>query len=67
MLISLREYAEKNGKDLRSVRQKAQSGGFQTAVKIARNWLIDEDETFEDRRIISGKYIGQRRKKKTED
>ena len=61
-LISLTEYAKKHGKAPVSVRQKAQRGGFQTAQKIGRNWVIDEDEPYEDERITSGKYKNWRKK-----
>lgn len=50
MLISLAEYAAKNGRAERSARQMAERGGFQTAQKIGRNWVIDEDEPYPDRR-----------------
>ena len=49
-LISLEEYARLHGKAARSVRQKAKSGGFQTAVKIGRNWVVDKTEPYVDRR-----------------
>jgi hypothetical protein len=49
-LISLAEYAALNGRAARSVRQKAQAGGFRTAQKIGRNWVIDSAEPYEDRR-----------------
>ena len=55
--ISLKEYAEKHGKHPVSVRQKAQRGGFKTAEKIGRDWLIDPDEPYIDERIKSGSYI----------
>lgn len=45
--ISLKEYAAKHGKAPVSVRQKAQRGGFKTAEKIGRDWLIDPDEPYE--------------------
>lgn len=61
-LISLAEYAEKHGKAPISVRQKAQRGGFQTAQKIGKYWVIDEDEPYEDERITSGKYKNWRKK-----
>ena len=62
MLISLVEYAERNGRNSATARQMAARGGFQTARKIGRNWIIDEDEPWPDRRIKSGKYIGARKK-----
>lgn len=49
-LISLDEYAKIHGKAPRSVRQKAKNGGFQTATKIGRNWVIDRGEPYIDRR-----------------
>jgi hypothetical protein len=61
-LISLAEYAAKHGKALRSVRQKAAAGGFTTAVKIGRNWVIDADEPYTDHRVKSGQYIDARAK-----
>ena len=57
MLISLMEYAIKNKKDPTTLRKKAENGGFKTAVKIGRNWAIDSEEKWEDKRIKSGKYI----------
>lgn len=49
-LISLPQYAKKHGLNLRSVQRKAQFGGFDTARKIGRNWVIDADEPYIDRR-----------------
>lgn len=57
MLISIVEYAQLHGRSPVSVRQMAQRGGFKTACKIGRDWLIDKDEPYPDRRIKSGKYI----------
>ena len=50
MLISLAEYAEIHGRDPATVRQMALRGGFQTARKIGRNWVIDSEEPYPDRR-----------------
>lgn len=58
MLISLAEYAEKHGKCQESARKMAQRGGFETARKIGRNWVIEDDEPWPDRRLKSGKYTG---------
>ena len=58
MLISLVEYAERHGKCQESARKMAQRGGFQTAQKIGRNWVIDSEEPWPDRRVKSGEYIG---------
>lgn len=57
-MITLKEYANKHGKDVASVRHKAQRGTFKTAQKLGRDWLIDEDEPYEDMRVTSGAYIG---------
>lgn len=61
-MISLKEYAERHGKAPVSVRQKAARGGFRTAQKIGRDWLIDENEPYDDRRVQSGNYVGWRDK-----
>lgn len=58
MLISLAEYAEKHGKCQEAARKMAQRGGFQTAQKIGRNWVIDSEEPWPDRRVKNGDYIG---------
>jgi hypothetical protein len=55
-LISLAEYAEKHGVAQVTIRNKALKGGFKTAQKIGRNWVIEEDEPYIDNRIKSGKY-----------
>ena len=62
MLISLIEYAEKHGKDPDNVRKKAANGRFKTARKIGRNWVIDSEEPWQDKRVKSGNYIGSRKK-----
>ena len=58
MLISLVEYAEKHGKRQESARKMAQRGGFKTARKIGRNWVIEDTEPWPDRRVKTGEYIG---------
>ena len=58
MLISLAQYAEKHGKCQESARKMAQRGGFQTAQKIGRNWVIEDTEPWPDRRVKTGEYIG---------
>ena len=63
-LISLREYAELHGRAHDSVRQKVLRGGFKTARRIGRNWVIDSDEPYTDERIRSGDYIGFRNREK---
>lgn len=50
MLISLVEWSKKNGIDPATARQRAGRGAFETAQKIGRNWVIDEDEKLVDHR-----------------
>ncbi len=66
MMISIAEYAAAHGRSPVTVRQMARTGAFQTAQKIGRDWLIEKDEPYPDRRIKSGKYIGARKKKKAD-
>ena len=56
-LITLKEYAERLGKNPVIVYQKARYGTLKTAFKLGRDWVIDEDEPYEDKRIKSGKYV----------
>ena len=63
MLISLAEYAAKHGKAAVSARALAQRGGFQTAKKIGRNWVIDDAEPWPGRRVKSGQYKNWRKPK----
>ena len=65
-MISIGQYAENHGKAKSTVRQMAERGGFKTAQKIARNWIIDENEPYPDARIKSGKYVGWRKDKRGE-
>lgn len=54
--ISLAEYAKMHGRRPDTVRQKALRGGFKTAKKIGRNWVIDKNEPYCDNRVTDGKY-----------
>lgn len=63
MLISLAEYAQRNGRDPATARQMALRGGFKTAQKIGRNWVIDDAEPWPDRRVKSGQYKNWRKQK----
>lgn len=63
-MILLKAYAEKHGRAPVSVRQKAARGGFKTAQKIGRDWIIDEDEPYGDNRETSGDYKNWRKPKK---
>ena len=65
-LISIKEYAERNGLRHDNVRHKCQRGTYKTAQKIGRDWLIDENEVDNDRRVKNGLYVGTRRKKQEE-
>ena len=62
MLISLADFARKNGRDPATARQRAARGAFKTAVKVGRDWLIDDAEEWTDLRIRSGKYVDARKK-----
>lgn len=55
-LIPLAEYARKQGRRPDVARHMAERGGFQTAQKIGNVWLIEEGETWPDRRVKTGKY-----------
>lgn len=48
--ILLAEWARKNGITPDTARQKALRGGFKTARKSGRDWLINENEENVDRR-----------------
>ena len=56
-LITIKEYAVRNGLQHDNVRHKCQRGSYRTAVKIGRDWLIDEGEKDTDRRIRTGCYV----------
>lgn len=49
-IITIKEYANKHGKAEVSVRQMAQRGGLRTARKTGRDWLVDANEPYPDRR-----------------
>lgn len=56
-LVPIKEYAEKHKRALRTVQQKAQYGGFETAVKLGPNWFINIDEPYIDRRFTDKREI----------
>ena len=62
-LITLKEYAMRHGRNPGTMRQRANRGCFKTAVRMGRDWFIDEDEQFEDKRVKTGKYVNWRKKK----
>lgn len=53
MEISLKEYAARHSRAAATVRQKAIRGGFKTARRVGRDWLIDEDEPYIDERFAT--------------
>lgn len=61
MMISLAQYAAMHNKSHVAARKMAARGGFQTAQKVARNWIIDENEPYPDGRVKTGKYINWRK------
>lgn len=61
MLITLAEYAQRKGKDPANLRQKIARGKLE-AIKMGRDWLIEEDTPLEDGRVKSGKYRDWRKK-----
>jgi hypothetical protein len=74
MLISLSKYAAAHGRSQISVQQKARRGGFKTAKKIGRNWVIDSEEPYVKMKkgelqmynagIVEAKTAGQKSKLK---
>lgn len=46
MDITLKEYAFRHSRTPATVRQKVLRGGFKTAHKMGRDWLIDENEPY---------------------
>ncbi len=64
MMIPLTEYAEAHGKSQATARQMALRGGFKTAQKIGRDWMIDNEEPYPDHRVKSGKYKKEGQKTK---
>lgn len=63
MLIPLKQWAARVGIDPSNARHKIARGTL-TAVKIGRDWLIEENTPNTDCRISSGKYVGVNRKRK---
>ena len=65
-LISLGEYAAKNGKDSGNLRKLIAQGRL-PAQKIGHQWVIDEETPLPpDKRVKSGEYRGWRGKYKTQ-
>ena len=58
--ITLKEYAERLGKERSVVYMKYRRGRFATARKMGRDIWIDENEPYVDSRVKSGRYVGWR-------
>ena len=58
--ISIAEYAQLHGRNPRTVQQKCIRGGFKTAKKIGRNWVIDSEEPYGDNRRGPKTSLGTR-------
>ena len=67
MLITIKEYADRNGLSHANVRHKCQRGSYKTAQKIGRDWLIDENEPDVDRRVKTGEYRKWRDRKENDN
>lgn len=61
-LITIKEFAERNGLNHDNIRHKCQRGSYRTAIKIGRDWLIDENEKDVDRRVRTGCYVRNKEK-----
>ena len=64
MLITLKEYCARLGKNHATGRQRCDRGAFKTAQKLGRDWFIDENEPWIDHRTDTH---SKRWKKKTEE
>ena len=52
-MIPIAQYAEKHGRLPASLRQRCIRGGFKNAMKLGRDWMINEDEPYGDMRFAS--------------
>lgn len=59
ILIALKDYAAMHGRAHNSARRMAERGSFDTAVKIAGVWLIDDKEPYPDHRRKEQKRKGK--------
>lgn len=46
MLVSLKDYAESQGRSADTIRRLAEQGKLLTAKKIGRNWVVNDDEEY---------------------
>jgi len=60
-LISLAEYAQRVGCTPSNLNKKANRGMLEGAVKVGRNWCINEDAPYVDHRITCGTYSKKRK------
>lgn len=63
--ITLAEYAQRIGKPRSTVYRKYQNGHLK-AEKMGRDIWIEEDEPYVDARVKSGRFVGWRKKYKSE-
>lgn len=54
MLITVKEYAKREKRSEEAIRKRIQRGRL-PAVKLGRDWLIDSEVTFKDRRNLKDK------------
>lgn len=67
-LISAQEYANLHGVDPTLIRRLCADNRIQGVTRVGRQWVIPDDASFpEDRRIKSGRYIGWRKPKETNE
>ena len=61
-LLSVTEWAEKNGRDVSNTRRMLREGRLE-GFKVGNGWVIPEDaQPAPDKRIKSGKYIKKEEK-----
>lgn len=61
-LITLKQWAQREGISPATARQRAIRGTL-PAVKMGRDWFIEESTPNTDNRIKNGKYVDWRNKK----
>ena len=64
MLIPLAEYAKLHNRCQSAARRMALRGGFKAAKKMGRDWVVDSEEPWPDRRVKTGKYIKDETRRK---
>ena len=61
-LITLKEYAALHGVGESTIRHRIRKEQVKTAVKFGRDWFIDKNEPYSDKRVKSGEYKDWRKK-----